>query len=152
MVFNAAIQACHDRNAVLATIVNFQDFEITIQLCKATGYYCYFGLHRNSQNPSIWEYIDGTPVNNLYGFDSNGHPTTGSGPWHSGEPNFLHEGCAAINRPIYTSWLDLGCQNTLRPICQRNQIGSSPTISPSVQSEIPSMLSIYCIHIYVYNN
>ena len=82
--YDDAILKCKEQNGVLATMANQEDYNTLASLCQPTGRHCWVGLHRRVNNN--WEYLDGTSVKNTYGFDNNGNPTHGSGPWDSGQP------------------------------------------------------------------
>ena len=95
--FTSAIATCNAKGAVIATMKTQDDYNKLLALCQPFGN-CWIGLNRIS-DPSrqdTWEYIDGTPAAGTYGFDSNGLPTYGQGPWDSTQPANTGEGCAGI--------------------------------------------------------
>ena len=121
--YNDGINTCIDDGGILATITNEYEYNVTRELCINNGSHCWIGLN-DKYSPGFWRYIDGTSVKGTYGFDINGNPTAGNGPWNANEPNDGGTGeyCVHfkdINGGNDMKWNDLWCHDTKYPLCMR---------------------------------
>jgi len=118
--YTDAINVCLNDGGILATINNENDHIIASNVC-GTITDCWFGLN-SINNENVWEYMDGTSVNGAYGFDINGNPTVGIGPWLNGQPDYHlnNEHCVHLAVGLNNQWNDRGCWfNYLRALCMR---------------------------------
>ena len=140
-----AINACYDNGGILGIITDEYQFDISREICMNTNNNCWIGL--NKMNNNEWRYIDGTSVNGTYGFDNNGNPTTGDGPWANNEPNNLQEKEHCIHFDIlaeYTWNYDL-CSKNYKPLCMKIET------TPMKQFSRYTCMAIiwYIFHIYI---
>ena len=121
--YNDGINICLNDGGILATITNQNDYNIARELCMNNNTQCWIGLN-DLYDEGFWSYIDGTSVNGTYGFDINGNPTVGNGPWHDDEPNNDNG-----NNPAHCvhfrdhdnvwKWNDSECDYIRFPLCMR---------------------------------
>ena len=85
LLFSDSLQYCDDLGMELASIHGAGAMEEARSLCNSVDHSgsvgCWVGLTRED-NGQPWYWTDGSILD--YGFDANGHPTTGVYPWHSG--------------------------------------------------------------------
>ena len=118
--YNDGINICLNDGGILATITNENEYNIVRELCMNNNTECWIGLN-DLYSDGFWTYIDGTSVKGTYGFDINGNPTVGIGPWHDNEPNNgNNEHCVQYwNNGTNFKWIDTPCNYTAYPICMR---------------------------------
>ena len=104
---------CNDFGGILASITSESEMDNAIATCRdgisdneLSG--CWIGLNKRSGN---WEYIDGTNVRGLIGFNSNAGPITGKYPWDITEPNNYTPGelCVHLRMEKDFRWNDVAC-------------------------------------------
>ena len=118
--YNTAIQTCLDDGGIIGTITNENEYNIARELCINNGTDCWIGLN-DKYYEGIWNYIDGTSIKGTYGFNINGHPTVGVGPWGDTEPNNdrIGEVCVEFRSNTNWTWNDKICTHIRTPICMR---------------------------------
>ena len=119
--YNTAIQTCLNDGGILATITNENEYNIARELCINNGNDCWFGLN-DIYYEGIWNYIDGTSIKGIYGFDINGNPTVGIGPWSDDEPNNINKmgaRCIEFRSNTNWEWNDKACTFIRTPLCMK---------------------------------
>ena len=121
--YDDGINICLNDGGILATITNENDYNIARELCMNNNTECWIGLN-DLYSEGFWSYIDGTSVKGTYGFDINGNPTVGNGPWHDDEPNNDNgnkpEDCVHFwDQYNAWKWNDYKCHNIKFPLCMR---------------------------------
>ena len=119
--YAAANAYCNSQGSELATILDATDQAAAQALCSANANYdplygCFIGL-RHKDATSEWEWKDGSSLS-LYGFNADGSPATGTGPWLAGEPNNNNEDCVHLLRYGGFAWNDHPCSGYYNlPMC-----------------------------------
>ena len=136
--YSDAINICYNDGGILAIITNEYQFNISRQICMNNNTNCWIGLN-NILNIDEWRYIDGTSVKGIYGFDNNGNPTYGHGPWSHNQPNYYHEvqHCVHFWNSHEYYWNDDNCLHIYRPLCMK--VDATP-------------MKQFCKYMYIWKN
>ena len=171
--YDDAIEICRSNGDTLASIYNYTDNIAAQDVCDRyistldTGINvqgCWFGLN-NRDNIENYKYTDGSSVEGVYGFDSNGNINPNEG-WGNGiEFNNPNTRCSVLFRDdTHTSnvyWNKVDCNSsTFVALCEKSSNDNSnyqttsvtpsvsptleptmiPTESPFIHSDIPTIL------------
>jgi len=176
--YNDAIEICRSNGDRLASIYNYTDNIAAQDVCNryisrinnesfggVNVQGCWFGLN-NRDNIANYKYTDGSSVEGVYGFDSNGNINPNQG-WGNGiEFSNPNKRCSVLFRDdTHTSnvyWNKVDCySSTFVPLCEKSSNDNSnyqtttsvtpslsptleptiiPTESPFIYSDIPTIL------------
>jgi len=106
---------CEGYGATLASVHSEAERDEVLSYCETQSSSCWIGLTL-STDKTTWTWSDGTAID--YGFNADGSPTVGAGPWYSGEPNDWKgsEDCTMISNR-HNDWNDAYCWSSAVPIC-----------------------------------
>lgn len=115
---------CQDNGGHLASIRTDDEFEASEAACAAAGAsICWIGL-LSEGGSSDWSWTDGSTLALGFGFNCDGTPTTGSGPWAEGEPNDSgsNEDCGDLRNvgSEDVGFNDSPCSQEFIPLCQKS--------------------------------